>query len=90
VATATLQQRAVPEALRGRVAAAYRVISYGAATAGPAIGVAIAGQIGQRGLFAVAALASLAMFIPFQRVITTQAMAAIEQRAQPNESAAVE
>jgi hypothetical protein len=90
VATATLQQRAVPEALRGRVAAAYRVISYGAATAGPAIGVAIAGQIGQRGLFAVAALASLAMFIPFQRVITTPAMAAIEQRAQPAESAAVE
>lgn len=78
VTTATLQQRAVPEALRGRVLAAYRVISYGAAVAGPATGVAIAGQIGSRGLFAVAAGACLLMLIPFQRVITHRAMAGIE------------
>lgn len=74
VATNTLQQRAVPEELRGRVAAAYRVISLGAATAGPAIGLAIANQVGARGLFAVASLSCFAMLIPFLFLISHESM----------------
>ena len=62
-------------ALRGRVVAAYRTISLGAAVAGPPIGVAIAGLIGSRGLFAVASLACWLMFIPFHRRITAPALA---------------
>lgn len=74
VATTTLQQRAVPEAVRGRVFAAYRVISLGAATAGPAIGVAIASQIGPRGLFAVLSIACFLLLIPFRLRITYASM----------------
>jgi MFS family permease len=74
VAATTLQQRAVPDDLRGRVAAAYRVISLGAATTGPAIGLAIASQIGARGLFAVVSLACFAMLIPYFARITEASM----------------
>jgi hypothetical protein len=74
VAATTLQQRAVPEEVRGRVVAAYRVISLGAATAGPAIGLAIASQIGARGLFAAASLACFAMLIPFYLRISEASM----------------
>jgi MFS family permease len=75
VAVATLQQRSVPEELRGRVVAAYRTISLGAAVAGPPIGVAIAGLIGSRGLFAAASLACWLMFIPFHRQVTAVSLA---------------
>jgi MFS family permease len=69
VAVATLQQRTVPEELRGRVVAAYRMISLGAAVAGPPIGVAIAELLGSRGLFAVSSIACLLMLIPFRRTV---------------------
>ncbi len=75
VAVATLQQRSVPEELRGRVVAAYRTISLGAAVTGPPIGVVIAGLIGSRGLFAVASLACWLMFIPFHRRMTAASLA---------------
>ena len=78
VATTTLQQRAVPEAVRGRVFAAYRVISLGAATAGPAIGVAIASQIGPRGLFAVLSITCLLLLIPFRLRITNASMEGVQ------------
>lgn len=73
VTVATLQQRTVPEELRGRVVAAYRTISLGAAVAGPPIGVAIAELLGPRGLFATASIACLLMLIPFWRTVTGRA-----------------
>ena len=69
VAVSTLQQRTVPEELRGRVVAAYRMVSLGAAVAGPPLGVAIAELIGSRGLFAASSLACLLMLIPFWRTV---------------------
>jgi MFS family permease len=69
VAVATLQQRTVPEELRGRVVAAYRMVSLGAAVAGPPIGVAIAELLGSRGLFAVSSIACLLMLIPFWKTV---------------------
>lgn len=74
VAIATLQQRTVPEELRGRVVAAYRMVSLGAAVAGPPIGVGIAELIGARGLFAVSSIACLLMLIPFWRTVTRRAL----------------
>jgi MFS family permease len=74
VAITTLQQRAVPEEVRGRVAAAYRVISLGAATAGPAIGLALANQIGARGLFAALSISCIVMLIPFHIAVTNTSM----------------
>ena len=74
VATVSLQQRAVPEAVRGRAFAAYRIISLGAATTGPAIGVAIASQTGSRGLFAILSIACFALLIPFFLRISERSM----------------
>ncbi|MGH2548317.1 MAG: MFS transporter [Thermomicrobiales bacterium] len=74
VAVNTLQQRNVPEELRGRVVAAYRMISLGAAVAGPPIGVAIAEVFGSRGLFAAASITCLLMFVPWYRTVTAQSL----------------
>ncbi|CAN5434382.1 MFS transporter [soil metagenome] len=74
VAVNTLQQRNVPEELRGRVVAASRMISLGAAVAGPPIGVAIAELFGSRGLFAAASITCLLMFVPWYRTVTARSL----------------
>ncbi len=74
IAVLSLQARAVPDALRGRVASAYRVISFGAMTVGAALGGVAADAIGIRAVFAGCALLTAALVVPFARVVTEAAM----------------
>lgn len=65
--TVSLQQRAVPDALRGRVASAYRMVSLGAQALGPLITGSVAQLLGLRAAFALAAAATFLTLIPWLR-----------------------
>lgn len=80
VVTRTLQQRTAPDHLLGRVSAAYRMIAHGANAVGTVIGGLAAELWGLDAVFLGAGLLTLAMFLPFQRAITSRAFAAGEPR----------
>jgi MFS family permease len=75
VAATSFQQRVVPEALRGRVFAAYRFISWGAEALGPVIGGIVAQYTGIQIVFLGSALLTMLMFVPFFRLVSEQAIA---------------
>ena len=74
IAVLSLQARAVPDGLRGRVGAAYRTVSFGAMALGAGIGGLAAEAVGVRAVFAGCALLTVAMLVPFARVVTEAAM----------------
>ena len=75
IAATSFQQRVVPEALRGRVFAAYRFISWGAEALGSLIGGVIAQYTGIQMVFLGSALLTALMFLPFFRSVTEKALA---------------
>ncbi|MDQ2715139.1 MAG: MFS transporter, partial [Chloroflexota bacterium] len=74
IAAASLLGRVVPTALQGRVNAAYRFLGEGLAAVGPLLGGLLAQVFGLRVAFAVCALLTLLMIVPFFYVITEEAM----------------
>jgi MFS family permease len=74
IAVLSLQARVVPDGLRGRVGSAYRFVSFGAMAVGAAIGGVAAEVVGTRAMFAGCAVVTLAMLVPFARMVTERAM----------------
>jgi MFS family permease len=74
IAATALQQRAVPDELRGRVSAVYRAIGFGALALGALLGGLLAELLGIRAVFAVTAALTLLMLVPFVRVVTDERM----------------
>ncbi|MBA2285224.1 MAG: MFS transporter [Ktedonobacteraceae bacterium] len=74
IAAASLLGRVVPTVLQGRVNAAYRFLGEGLAAIGPLLGGLLAQVFGLRAAFAVCALLTLLMIVPFFYVITEEAM----------------
>lgn len=74
IASNALQQRIVPDGLRGRVASAYRFTGFGAKAIGAAAGGIIAAGASIPMLYALCALLTLATLVPFFRFITEGAM----------------
>ncbi len=65
IAVLGLQARTVPEGLRGRVAGAYRFVSFGAMAIGAPLGGWAAEAYGLRAVFAGCAALTLALLVPF-------------------------
>ena len=76
IAATSFQQRVVPEALRGRVFAAYRFISWSAEALGPVIGGIVAQYTGIQTVFLGSALLTALMFVPFFHIVTEGALRA--------------
>lgn len=70
IAATSLQQRAVPDELRGRVSAVYRAIGFSALSLGALLGGLLAEILGIRAVFVVTALLTLLTLIPFARDVT--------------------
>jgi len=70
IAATSLQQRIVPDELRGRVSAVYRFIGFGALSLGALLGGLLAELLGLRAVFAITAGLTLLTFVPFARVVT--------------------
>ena len=75
IAALSLQARATPDALRGRVASAYRFVSFGAMAMGPLVGSAVAARSGIQTLFGLCALLTALLVIPWMRIVTEDALA---------------
>ena len=65
IAVLGLQARSVPEGLRGRVAGAYRFVSFGAMAIGAPLGGWAAEGYGLRAVFAACAVLTLGLLVPF-------------------------
>jgi len=76
IAATSLQQRAVPDELRGRVSAVYRFIGFGALALGALLGGLLAELLGIRAVFAVTAALTLLTLVPFARVVTNEVLSA--------------
>ena len=74
IAVLSLQARAAPDHLRGRVISAYRFVSFGAMSLGAALGGAAAEVVGIRTVFAACSALTAALLIPFFAVVTEAAM----------------
>jgi len=74
IAALSMQQRIVPEALQGRVSAAYRLLGFGAEAIGPILGGVVAQLFGAPVVFWGGGALTLAMLIPFLLVISNAAM----------------
>jgi MFS family permease len=81
IAATSLQQRAVPDELRGRVSAVYRFIGFGALSLGALLGGLLAELLGIRAVFAVTAGLTLLTLVPFARVVTDAGMAGMREGA---------
>ncbi|MFE1168419.1 MFS transporter [Nocardiopsis sp. NPDC058789] len=77
VNTRTLSQRMVPGAMLGRFSAVFRLFGWGAMPLGAALVGLLAEVVGVRAAFAVFAVAALLTVIPFLRVVTPAALAAV-------------
>jgi len=76
VLVTSIRQQAVPDRRLGRASSAFRLFSLGAAPVGAALAGAIAQAADVRAVFAVAALLSALLLVPFFAVITNGAIAA--------------
>jgi MFS family permease len=79
IAANELQQRRIPEQLRGRVASAYRFIGFGAKSIGALAGGVIASATSIPALYACCAAVTVATLIPFLRHVTNGAMRGEDQ-----------
>lgn len=64
VITVSLRQRITPDAMLGRLNSGYRLLAWGTMPVGAALGAALAPLVGVRGVFALGAVASLALLLP--------------------------
>lgn len=76
--TRTLQQRITPADLLGRVSAAYRTVAFGANAIGTVVGGVTAELFGLDAVFLGAGVLTLAMLVPFQRSVTSEAIKAAQ------------
>jgi MFS family permease len=74
IAATSLQQRAVPDELRGRVSAVYRFIGFGALALGALLGGLLGELLGLRAVFFITTALTLVTLIPFARVVTESGM----------------
>ena len=74
IAATSLQQRVVPDELRGRVSAVYRFIGFGALSLGALLGGLLAELFGIRAVFVVTAGLTLLTLVPFARVVTNDVL----------------
>ncbi len=72
VVVATLRQKIVPDHLLGRVSGAMRLVGWGTLPIGAAFAGIIAQTVGVRMVFALCALITCLLFIPFFRIITDE------------------
>ncbi len=72
--TRTLQQRITPADMLGRVSSAYRTIAWGANALGTVAGGVVAELFGLDAVFLGAGVLTLAMLVPFQRSVTSDAI----------------
>ncbi|MEU3018721.1 MFS transporter [Nocardiopsis sp. NPDC007018] len=77
VNTRTISQRMVPDAMLGRFSAAFRLFGWGAMPLGAALVGVLAELVGIRAAFAFFAVAALLTVVPFLRVVTPAALAAV-------------
>lgn len=77
VNTRTISQRIVPTAVLGRFSAAFRLFGWGAMPLGAALVGVVAELAGVRVAFGLFALAALLAVVPFLRVVTPAALAAV-------------
>ncbi len=75
VVVVTLRQRAVPDALQGRVSGVFRLCGYGAMALGAALAGVVAEIAGVRAVFAGCAALTLLLVVPFHTAITDAALA---------------
>jgi MFS family permease len=71
----TIGQRLVPDAMFGRYSAAGRLFSWGAMPLGAGLVGVLAEWLGMRAAFAVFAVATLLIVVPFLRTVTPAALA---------------
>jgi MFS family permease len=76
VLVTSIRQQAVPDRLLGRVSSAFRLFSFGAGPVGSVFAGAVAQLAGVRSVFAIAAVLSASLLVPFFAVVTNQALAA--------------
>lgn len=74
IAVLSMQQRLVPDSLRGRVSSAYRFISFGALSLGALAGGLVGETLGLTWVFAGGAVLTALMFIPLFRSISEASM----------------
>ncbi|GHC81551.1 MFS transporter [Nocardiopsis terrae] len=79
VNTRTISQRIVPTAVLGRFSAAFRLFGWGAMPLGAVLVGAVAELAGVRVAFGFFALAALLAVVPFLRVVTPGALAAVPE-----------
>lgn len=77
VNTRTISQRIVPTAVLGRFSAAFRLFGWGAMPLGAALVGVVAELAGVRAAFGLFAFAALLTVVPFLRVVTSAALAAV-------------
>lgn len=75
IVVSSVRQRAVPDALLGRVSAALRLFGYGAYPLGAVFAGTLAELAGIRTVFALSALLTLTLFVPFFLSVTNRALA---------------
>lgn len=76
----SLRQRIIPDRLLGRVSSSYRLVAWGSAPLGAAVGGVLAQLFGLRTVFAIMALLVLLILTGF-RVVTEERIAAAEHAA---------
>lgn len=74
IAVLSMQQRLVPDSLRGRVSSAYRFISFGALSLGALAGGLVGETFGLTWVFAGGAVMTALMFIPLFRSLSEASM----------------
>lgn len=81
IAVLSMQQRLVPDSLRGRVSSAYRFISFGALSLGALAGGLVGETLSLTWVFAGGAVLTALMFIPLLRSISETSMTGETQPA---------
>jgi MFS family permease len=74
IAATSLQQRAVPDELRGRVSAVYRFIGFGGLALAALLGGLLGESLGLRSVFVIATALTLLTLIPFARIVTNRVL----------------
>lgn len=80
VTVASVRQRAVPDALLGRVGGALRLFGYGALSLGAALAGLVAELAGVRAVFVCCAVLSATLVVPFLAYVTEEALAGAGDR----------
>jgi hypothetical protein len=78
-----ITQSFVPEHLLGRFSSASRLIAWGSVPVAAAVAGALAQLLGYHVAFSVFAVLCALLVIPFLRVVTVQAVAPVDQPAEP-------